>query len=87
MRLYFVRHGQSVANVEMIISNRDLPHPLTELGRRQAEALAQSLVDVPLAAFHASPIMRARQTAQIVASIRGVPFEMADALREPDCGI
>ncbi len=87
MRLYFVRHGQSEANVQMIISNRDLPHPLTELGRQQATALAQSLVDVPLAAFYASPIMRAAQTAQIVASVIGVPFEIADALREPDCGI
>jgi broad specificity phosphatase PhoE len=87
MRLYFVRHGQSEANVQRVISNRDLPHPLTELGRQQAEVLAQSWVDVPLAAFYASPILRAKQTAQIVASIRGVPFEMADALREPDCGI
>ncbi len=87
MRLYFVRHAQSEANVQMIISNRDLPHPLTELGRQQAEALAQSLSAVPLAAFYASPILRARQTAQIVASIIGRPFEIADALREPDCGI
>jgi probable phosphoglycerate mutase len=71
----------------MIISNRDVPHPLTELGRQQATALAQSLSDVPLAAFYASPILRAAQTAQIVASIIGVPFEITDALREPDCGI
>jgi probable phosphoglycerate mutase len=71
----------------MIISNRDLPHPLTELGRQQAETLARSLADVTLAAFYASPIMRAAQTAQIVASLISVPFAIADALREPDCGI
>ena len=87
MRLYFVRHGQSEANVQRVISNRDLPHPLTELGRQQAEALAESLSDVPLPAINSSPIMRAEQTAQIVASHRGLPVEIADALREPDCGI
>lgn len=87
MRLYFVRHGQSEANVQMVISNRDLPHPLTELGRRQAEALAQLLAEVPLAAIYSSPIMRAEQTAQIVAASKDLPVEIASALREPDCGI
>ncbi len=87
MRLYFVRHGQSEANVQMIISNRDLPHPLTELGHRQAEALAQSLADVPLAAIYSSSIMRALQTAQIVAARKDLPVKIVDALREPDCGI
>src|SRR5512136_313555 len=87
MRFYFVRHGQSEANVQRVISNRDLPHPLTELGRRQADALAQALADVPLAAIYSSPIIRAVQTAQIVAASNGLPLEIADALREPDCGI
>ncbi|CAG0936830.1 putative phosphoglycerate mutase [Thermoflexales bacterium] len=87
MKLYFVRHGQSEANVQMIISNRALPHSLTELGRQQATALAQSLSSVQLTAFYASPIVRARQTAEIVASLIDLPFEIADALREPDCGI
>ncbi len=87
MRLYFVRHGQSVANVQMVISNRDLFHPLTELGRQQAEALAQLLAEVPVAAIYSSPIVRAAQTAQIVATHLGLPVESADALREPDCGI
>jgi broad specificity phosphatase PhoE len=27
--LYFVRHGESLANTLHIISNRDLPHQLT----------------------------------------------------------
>ena len=87
MRLYFARHGQSAANVQMVISDRDVFHLLTELGRQQAEALARSLADVPLAALYSSPIMRAAQTAQIVAALKGLPVEIAAALREPDCGI
>ncbi len=87
MRLYFVRHGQSEANVERVISNRDLPHPLTELGHQQAAELAQSLTKVPLAAIYSSPIVRALQSAQIVAASKNLPVEIAEALREPDCGI
>jgi broad specificity phosphatase PhoE len=87
MRIYFVRHGQSEANVLRVISNRELPHHLTDLGRQQAEALAQSLADVPLTVVYSSPIIRAAETAQIVAASKGLPVEIADALREPDCGI
>jgi broad specificity phosphatase PhoE len=33
MRLYFVRHGESKANLLEIFSNRGLKHGLTERGR------------------------------------------------------
>ena len=29
MKIYFARHGESEANLENVISNRDLIHPLT----------------------------------------------------------
>ena len=87
MRLYCVRHGQSEANVLQVISNRDQPHPLTELGRQQAAQLAQSLRDLPIAKIYASPILRARQTAEIVSAALHVPVDYADGLREPDCGV
>jgi probable phosphoglycerate mutase len=87
MRIYFVRHGQSEANVLRVISNRDLPHSLTDVGLRQAEALARTLADVSLAAIYSSPIVRALETAQIVGHAKNLPVEIVDALREPDCGI
>jgi broad specificity phosphatase PhoE len=86
MKLYFVRHGQSEANVLNVISNRGLVHPLTELGRQQAAQLAQSLAAVPIARIYASPLLRARQTAEIISAALQLPFEIAEALREPDCG-
>jgi probable phosphoglycerate mutase len=87
MRLCFVRHGESEANVLKVISNRGLIHPLTDLGREQAAQLARSLADVHFARIYASPLLRARQTAEIVSAALSVPVEFADALREPDCGI
>ena len=87
MRLTFARHGQSEANVLRIISNRDLPHALTELGRTQAAQLAERLSDANITHIYTSPILRARQTAEIVAHTIGCDVEVADELREFDCGI
>lgn len=70
MRVYFIRHGQSEANLHNIISNRTLnKHGLTELGRQQAEEAANRLKQTVshLQAIYASPLLRARQTASIIA--------------------
>jgi broad specificity phosphatase PhoE len=87
MRLYLIRHGESEANTLEIISNRDMPHPLTEAGRRQAMALAEKLTGASINHIFTSPILRACETAEIIASILLVPAECTSALREPDCGI
>jgi broad specificity phosphatase PhoE len=87
MKLYFVRHGESEANRLQVISNRDVPHHLTVTGRLQAAALAERLRGQPLTRIYTSPIPRARETAEILSLELNVPLEIADALREPDCGI
>lgn len=87
MNLYFVRHGESEANTRHIISNRDRLHGLTPPGRQQVEALAGTLRDVPITAIYSSPILRARQTADILSAFFGVPDQSTEALREYDCGI
>lgn len=87
MWLYFVRHGESEANVLHKVSNRDFKHPLTEKGREQSRALARSLQGIPLARLFTSPLMRAVQTAEILADALYIPYEVSDALREYDCGI
>jgi broad specificity phosphatase PhoE len=45
MKLYFVRHGQSEANISRVISNRGWVHPLTEKGLQQAHDLAARLAE------------------------------------------
>lgn len=88
MELVLARHGHSTANELRIISNRDLPHDLTELGRGQARQLGQVIADSrrPLSHVYSSPIPRAWQTAQIVAAGRPV-VTRCDGLREIDCGV
>ena len=87
MKLYFSRHGESEANRLHIISNRQLPHSLTETGKTQAASLAKRLHGKPIARIYTSPIPRAIETAAIISTALGVPYEIIDALREYDCGI
>lgn len=87
MRLYFVRHGESTANLRNEFSNRNQEqHPLTENGRAQVQAVAEKLKDVPFAAIYTSPYLRARQTAEILNAPHGAPFYLESALQEHDPG-
>lgn len=87
MRLYFVRHGESEANTRHVISNRASPFGLTERGREQARILAGKLSDIPFASIYSSPVLRARQTADILSKSLQVAYQVTEALREYDCGI
>ncbi len=63
--LYLIRHGE-VENPKDIFYGR-LPHfHLSAQGRQQAEAAARQLREQPLAAVFSSPLLRTRQTAQII---------------------
>ena len=86
MRIYFVRHGESEANLLREFSNRGFKHGLTARGRQQAEQLARNLQGIPFAKIYTSPLMRAFQTAKILVERLHCPLEVTDALREFDCG-
>jgi probable phosphoglycerate mutase len=87
LKIYFTRHGESHANVLRQISNRGLVHPLTRTGREQAAALAAKLQNRAIARIYSSPVLRAIETSVIVADRLDVDYEVADGLREFDCGI
>jgi 2,3-bisphosphoglycerate-dependent phosphoglycerate mutase len=86
MRLFFIRHGESQANVLQVISNRGHKHGLTEKGRVQVANLAQKLASTPFVRLYSSPLLRAVQTAELLSRDLGIPIEVTDALREFDCG-
>lgn len=84
--LYFVRHGENAANVERVMAYKVVDHPLTELGRRQAEAVGRWFLDRRLAAVYTSPLRRARETAEAIAGATGAPLVERDELRELNVG-
>jgi broad specificity phosphatase PhoE len=87
MKLYFVRHGESTANLLGEFSNDNNRHPLTELGIEQANAIASQLRSIPINRIYTSPLLRALQTAQILSSVLRTPLEITEALREWSVGI
>ena len=87
MKLYFVRHGESTANLLREFSNSGFKHPLTEKGIEQAYALARSLSSLKVDQIYSSPIMRAVQTAEILAERLQAPVITTEALREWSVGI
>jgi broad specificity phosphatase PhoE len=88
MHVYFVRHGESEANLLNVFSNRGVTvHGLTPRGRQQVEALATQLSGVRFGSFFSSPIRRATESADILARHLNVKFETTEALREYDVGV
>jgi broad specificity phosphatase PhoE len=83
--LYLARHGQSVSNaVRRFQGVQDVP--LSDLGHRQAAALSAALRPRRLAHVYASPLERARRTAEIVAARLRLALTTVDDLRELSLG-
>lgn len=83
MQLYLIRHGQSYVNLQdWTEGNQDTG--LTDLGRRQAAALATWIVAaVPhIDVLYASTMSRARETAEAVAQAYDKNIYFDDRLRE-----
>jgi ribonuclease H / adenosylcobalamin/alpha-ribazole phosphatase len=84
-RLLLVRHGQTELSVQRRYSGRGNP-PLTALGVRQAMAAATRLATMDFSTVVCSPLARARQTADAVAGLAGVPVIEVPGLIEADFG-
>jgi broad specificity phosphatase PhoE len=87
MTLYFVRHGESEANIQHVISNYASPFGLTERGRQQVHVLADRLRDMPITTMYSSPVLHAMDTADILYQSLDLPYRVTEALREYNCGI
>ncbi|MBE6589759.1 MAG: histidine phosphatase family protein [Ruminococcaceae bacterium] len=80
-KMIFVRHGQSVANLERAFAGH-VDTVLTELGKQQAERTALFLKDYPIDKIYASDLTRAMQTAVPTAKMHGLGIVPDEALRE-----
>jgi broad specificity phosphatase PhoE len=64
--IHLVRHGE-VYNPQQVFYARLPRFGLSQRGREQAQAAGAYLAQHPIAALFSSPLLRARQTAQIIA--------------------
>lgn len=86
MRIYFIRHGQTVENLHDILQGQQ-PGTLTDLGHAQAERVGERLRDVPFDAIYASDLGRVVDTARYVAAHHAVPVIYDPLLRERGVGV
>jgi 2,3-bisphosphoglycerate-dependent phosphoglycerate mutase len=84
----FLRHGESVGNAEERFQGR-ADYPLTEKGREQARVRAERWLaeGVRFDRCISSPLLRARQTAEIVTQALNVPLEFDADWMEVDNGL
>ena len=78
--LLVIRHGWAGDSSEW--EGDDRLRPLDKRGRRQAEALVESLAQFPFARILSSPYDRCVQTVEPLAAARGLPIESREELGE-----
>lgn len=84
--LYVIRHADALPDASEVVLGHYDEQSLSDLGRRQAQALAESLRQIPLAAVYSAPLGRARQTAAPLAAALGLETRIEDGLREVELG-
>ena len=82
-----LRHGESVGNQTGLLQGQS-DFPLSSTGVEQARALAKDWksVDVKFDLIISSPLLRAAQTAEIIANCLKIPIEFEPAWKERDFG-
>ena len=83
--LYIIRHGKTDWNVlHKLQGHTDIP--LNEEGRQMAEAAREEYRDVHFDICFCSPLVRARETAEILLRGRDIPILTDDRLKEMGFG-
>jgi probable phosphoglycerate mutase len=82
--LHVVRHADAVPESDETFTIYDdyEAHPLSARGRAQADAVAERFAELDIAAVYASPIRRARETAEAIAAVAGVAVRDEPGVRE-----
>ena len=85
MQLFLIRHGETDWNKEERIQG-NIDTPLNATGIAQAERLAERLALEELEIVYASPLSRARTTAELIAQKAGIPLKLDERLKEKALG-
>lgn len=85
--IILLRHGESEGNAQKIWQGQE-DFPLTDVGKQQSEALAQHWKneDIQFNLVIASPLKRAKETAEIITNKLEIPLEFDRVWMERDNG-
>ena len=87
-KYYILRHGEAKSNVKSIVSSwpEKFNNPLTKKGVSEIKKAAGKLKGKNINFIFASPLLRTRETAEIVGKVIGVKPKIDKRLREIDFG-
>lgn len=85
MKVFLIRHGQSLANAEGVHQGQKVDSPLSSEGKEQAHKLAKRLADEKVEIIYSSDLLRAKTTAEIISN-NHIPIILDKRLREFDSG-
>ncbi|MDP2641599.1 MAG: histidine phosphatase family protein [Candidatus Yanofskybacteria bacterium] len=80
MKLYLIRHGESIANASSVI--QPVGSELSEKGKEQARFLAKRFQGIPVDIILSSPLARTKQTAEAIQKEIGKEIVYSDLLAE-----
>lgn len=81
MEIYIVRHGETLWNKEKRLQGRtDID--LNENGRDLARQTGEALMDTAIDRIYASPLRRAKETAELIRNGREIELRTDDRLKE-----
>lgn len=88
VRLHFVRHGATSANLVGLRCGGDLDLPLTDPGRHQAHQAGRALLAMrpPIGRIVTSDLQRTRETASLIAGVLGAHHPLPEIVVEPGFG-
>ncbi|MFH1744761.1 MAG: class I tRNA ligase family protein, partial [bacterium] len=90
-KLILVRHGESENNVKDIISDKIDKYSLTKKGREEIKEASKKIKKEIAGSkeetiIFSSPILRVRESAEIIAKELGLDFQLSDGIKEMNFG-
>lgn len=86
MKIYLIRHGETYWNEKRLLQgSTDIE--LNDYGRELARITSEAMKDVPFEIIYSSPLVRARDTAEIMRRDRQIPIVVDERLREMNFGV
>ena len=87
LKIWFIRHAESEANLQRIYANEGCSFPLSANGLQQAKAIARRFSSLEIRTVYTSPLLRAVQTAEEICKIKKIKMQIAPELSEYNMGI
>ncbi len=86
VKIFIARHGESEGNISNIFTGT-IDAKLTNLGRIQAQELAENSVKLKINRIFSSHLLRAKETAKFVAQKLNITLEIKEDIQEISFGI